>query len=221
MGHLNNLQLFCVFALPVLFAITLHECAHGWVANKCGDPTALLQGRLSINPLHHIDLLGTILMPLLAIIYGGFIFGWAKPVPVNWNKLRNPRRDTALVAAAGPIANLLMAVAWAIFGNIGILAVNYLHEGAIAIVYMGLAGITVNVCLMVLNLVPIPPLDGSRIVASFLSPNALRRYYALQPLGLPILLILLMSGLLFKVIGPLYIGLESLIITVFLPLPMS
>lgn len=190
-------QLIAVWALPVLFAITLHETAHGWVASKLGDDTAKMLGRISLNPLHHIDLVGTILVPAVLLMTTGFIFGWAKPVPINWNQLNHPKRDMALVAIAGPIANLLMAIIWALIAKLGF----YIHyDWAKAIIYMGVAGININLILMIINLIPIPPLDGSRVLYSFL-PN--RWVYHLQHhelIGLIILMLLLFTGILTPVI---------------------
>src|SRR5262249_49624292 len=158
------------WALPILFAITLHEVAHGWVAYKRGDNTAFLAGRISLNPLKHIDLLGTIILPSLLLLTSGFMFGWAKPVPVDIRQLKNPRWDAALVAAAGPLSNLAMALFWAGLSKLGLLWVAYLklHHGnldyGLWLFLMGQAGITINLFLLLLNLIPIPPLDGSRVV---------------------------------------------------------
>src|SRR3989338_8992777 len=123
MGQLSLPQLFAVWTLPVLFAITVHEVAHGWIASKLGDKTALMLGRLTLNPLKHIDPIGTILVPAILLAVGGFIFGWAKPVPVTWRNLRHPKRDMAFVAVAGPAANFVMAILWALIGKGGMLLV--------------------------------------------------------------------------------------------------
>ena len=190
----NLIQQLIVLTPPLLLAITLHEVAHGWVALQCGDPTAKAQGRLSLNPLRHVDPIGTVLVPGLLAVLGGFIFGWAKPVPVNYGRLRQPKRDMALVALAGPLSNLLMALGWALVA----LAGQALHGGlpwlGLPLMAMGLAGIKVNVMLAVLNLVPIPPLDGSRVLAGVL-PNRVGQLMAqIEPYGLVILVVLLMSG---------------------------
>ncbi|HOW61319.1 MAG TPA: site-2 protease family protein [Candidatus Contendobacter sp.] len=196
MQELNVVQLIVVMALPLLLAITLHEVAHGWVALRCGDTTAQAQGRLSLNPLRHIDPVGTVLVPALLAVFGGFIFGWAKPVPVNFHRLRQPKRDMALVALAGPGANLIMALGWALAAWLGYQAQTTLTWLGEPLLAMGVVGVNVNVMLGVLNLVPIPPLDGSRVLAGVL-PNRYGEAMArLEPYGLIILVLLLASGLL-------------------------
>ena len=202
MNHLSMLQTFAIWVLPVLFAITVHEVAHGWMASKLGDKTAMIMGRLTLNPIKHIDLIGTILVPMVLLFLGGFIFGWAKPVPVTYANLNNPKRDMALVAAAGPMSNLLMAIIWALIGKLGASLFGMGFSWALAILYMGQAGILINLVLMVLNLIPIPPLDGSRIVTAFLSNKASCNYNRLEPYGFIILLILLMTGILSYIMGP-------------------
>ena len=201
MSGLTSLQEFSIWALPVLFAVTLHEVAHGWVAKRLGDPTAQRLGRLSLNPIKHIDPIGTGLIPGLMILMGtGFIFGWAKPVPITWSNLRNPRRDMALVALAGPGANLLMAMLWALVRWLA----AYLPWGWVAtpLALMGAAGIGINVVLMVLNLLPLPPLDGSRVVTGFLPDRLAWRYSRIEPYGLWILLLLVGTGALGWILGP-------------------
>jgi Zn-dependent protease len=180
--------------IPLIFAITVHEAAHGWVANKFGDDTAKLQGRITLNPIKHIDLVGTIIIPIVMVIVSNFIFGYAKPVPVNWNKLRHPRRDMALVALAGPGANFIMALIWAAIAKLSV-SVYYLHLIAIF-------GIHINILLLLLNLIPIPPLDGSRVLSSFLPARAALLYNAIEPYGFWILLLLLISGILTIVLLP-------------------
>ncbi|MGR9107874.1 MAG: site-2 protease family protein [Gammaproteobacteria bacterium] len=200
MEKLSLVQQISVAVLPVLFAITLHEVAHGWVAKQLGDPTASRLGRLSLNPLKHIDPVGTLLVPglllLSAYLTGGssFLFGWAKPVPVDWSKLGNPLRDMALVAAAGPFANFCMAILWAFFAKLGILLQSPFATEAM--LFMGGIGITINLILMILNLLPLLPLDGGRIVTGFLPAPLAFRFSRLEPYGLLILLGLLVSGLL-------------------------
>ena len=194
------IQLIAISALPILFAITVHEVAHGWVASKLGDQTARMLGRLTLNPVKHIDPIGTIAVPLLTLLMGGMIFGWAKPVPVTWENLKHPKRDMALVAAAGPIANLLMAIFWIIVMKIAWLMVSLSPGLMQALISMGQAGILINLLLMVLNLLPIPPLDGSRVVSSLLSGRIAWRYNQLENYGLIIILLLLMSGILGKLI---------------------
>lgn len=189
-------------AVPVLFAITVHEVAHGWVAARLGDPTAKRAGRLTLNPVKHIDPLGTVVVPLVMLALTSFIFGWAKPVPVDWRNLRRPRRDMALVAAAGPGANLLMLALWtlalaSLFGAGGTLSYP-----SILLIEMAKIGIIVNTALIVLNLLPLPPLDGSRIVTAFLPPAAARKYNALERWGLLILVALILTGVLGAILIP-------------------
>lgn len=192
------IQTVAVYAIPVIFAITLHEAAHGYVAKWFGDTTAYALGRVSLNPLRHIDPLGTIVVPAALFATTGFVFGWAKPVPVNYHALRQPKRDMMWVAAAGPAANALMALAWAMvfkFATLNGGAGDYLYE-------VGKAGIMVNVILMVLNLLPIPPLDGGRILVSLL-PNKLAWSFArIEPFGFPILLLLLVTNGLTVILTP-------------------
>lgn len=199
---LSTLQKVAIWVLPVLFAITVHEVAHGWVASKLGDKTAMIMGRLTLNPLKHIDPIGTILVPGILLLLGGIVFGWAKPVPVTYENLNNPKRDMAIVAAAGPIANFVMAIIWALIAKLGMILVQGDFSWALAIVYMGHAGILINLVLMILNLIPIPPLDGSRVVSGFLSGKAALKYNRLEPYGFFILLILLVTGVLGFIIGP-------------------
>jgi len=196
---LNTVQQITIWAIPVLFAITVHETAHGWMAWKLGDDTAKRLGRISLNPIHHIDLIGTIILPVAMLLLTGFMFGWAKPVPVNWRNLKQARRDSALVALAGPTANLLMVILWAIIAKIA-LSVN--ANSLNFFVYMASAGIFFNLILMTLNLVPILPLDGGRILYSLLPPNVGRVFAKSEPFGLFILIALLFSGLLGALIMP-------------------
>src|SRR5262245_40634872 len=168
-------QTVAIYALPLLFAITLHEAAHGYVARYFGDVTAYAQGRVSLNPLRHIDVNGTIIVPLLLVALSGgkFAFGWAKPVPVNYSALRKPKQHMAWVAAAGPGVNLAMALGWAIFLKLSVeLTSNFNNP----LVQIAIAGVVVNVVLMVINLLPILPLDGGRIVAGILPPRLSRQY---------------------------------------------
>jgi len=199
---MNIVQQFIIWALPVLFAITVHEVAHGWVASKLGDPTALMLGRLTLNPIKHIDPIGTILVPAVLLYLGGFIFGWAKPVPVTWRNLKHPKRDMVLVTIAGPLANLLMAIFWGMAAKLGYMWVSEIPRFAMPLIYMGKAGIIINTLLMVLNLIPIPPLDGSKVLMGLL-PNRYSYYIALlEPYGFFILLALIFTGVLFKIMGP-------------------
>ena len=201
------LQTFAIYALPVLFAITLHEAAHGYVARHFGDMTAHAQGRISLNPLRHIDPVGTILVPIIILTAtiaagtGGFLFGWAKPVPVNYSALRKPRQHMAWVAVAGPGANLVMALAWAVLLKVALLLpAAQLGE---FLELMSQAGILVNLIFMFLNLLPIPPLDGGRILTSLLPSRAAWRFAKIEPWGLPILLVLLFTNVLSGMLGPL------------------
>ncbi len=208
MSELPVIHQIIIWALPVLFAVTLHEVAHGWAAKQLGDSTAADMGRLTINPLKHIDPMGTILVPLITFFFGGFIFGWAKPVPINWNQLRNTKRDIALVALAGPIANLLMIGFWLLIAKIFVASAqgNYIAN---LLTLMAWAGIVINSLLMILNLFPLPPLDGSRVVFSLLPAQLAYRYAKIEPYGLIILVILLASGILFKILGPIIFGFQK------------
>ncbi|MEN9774124.1 MAG: hypothetical protein RL322_1194 [Pseudomonadota bacterium] len=196
--NLSLPQLIAVYAIPVLFAITLHEAAHAWVAARLGDPTARQLGRVSANPLRHIDPVGTLIVPALILLTskalggGGLLFGWAKPVPIEVARLRRPRRDLGLVAAAGPMANILMALAWALALKLQIWA-GLDQEFLLRVAQ---AGILVNVGLAVINLLPLPPLDGGRIVAAFLPVRAAIAFYRIERYGLLIVLALLATGVL-------------------------
>ena len=202
----NLVQTVAIYALPVLFAITLHEAAHGYVARHFGDMTAYAQGRISLNPARHIDLVGTIVVPIAILLAsklaggGGFLFGWAKPVPVNYSALKNPKRDMLWVAAAGPASNLVMALGWAALLKLD----ASFPPGAYAVPLklMSIAGIEVNLVLMLLNLLPILPLDGGRIVASLLPARMSWQYSKLERWGFPILLLLMFSGYLGLILGP-------------------
>ena len=181
--------------IPVLFAITLHEVAHGWVAFRLGDPTAKMLGRLTINPFKHIDPIGTILVPLLTLYLGGVLFGWAKPVPINSRYFKHFRRDMALVAIAGPVSNFLMAIFWALL----LRATYNTHDG---VSLMCQIGIMINLVLGVLNLIPIPPLDGSRVVSSLLPRKWAYYYDRVEPYGFFIILGLYFLGILTAIMDP-------------------
>jgi Zn-dependent protease len=204
--ELNFVQAIAVYAIPVIFAITLHEAAHGYVARHFGDMTAWRLGRVSLNPIRHVDLVGTIIVPLVLLgasklIGGGtFLFGWAKPVPVNFQALRSPKRHMLWVAAAGPGANLLMALVWALL----LKGATSMPPGYFStpLALIAQAGIVVNIVLMVLNLLPILPLDGGRIAASLLPERVSRIYARSEPLGFPILLLLLFTNLLGAILTP-------------------
>lgn len=202
MDSFTFIQLVCIWAIPVIFAITVHETAHGWVASKLGDPTAKMLGRLTLNPIRHIDPVGTVILPAILLFLGGFIFGWAKPVPVDYRNLKSVRRDTALVAVAGPLSNLLMALFWGLVGKLGYSAMSAGFESGQFFILMGHAGIMINVTLGLLNLIPIPPLDGSRVVASLLPQKIAYLYNRLEPFGFIILLLMLAMGWLAQLLLP-------------------
>ena len=196
------MQKIALYAIPMIFAITLHEAAHGYVARHFGDYTAYQQGRISLNPLIHIDPVGTILIPLVLVVTtaGQFIFGWAKPVPVNFGNLRNPKRDMLWVAAAGPGANLLMAILWGVVLKVAfVLPVNYFSY---PLQEMAGGGVKINLVLMALNLIPIPPLDGGRLAVSLLPNQLAYRFAMIEPYGFIIIVVLLATQLLGVVIGP-------------------
>ncbi|MCG8383144.1 MAG: site-2 protease family protein [Gammaproteobacteria bacterium] len=211
MQSLSTLQQLSIIILPVILGITVHEAAHAWAANKLGDPTARQLGRLSLNPLRHIDPIGTLLVPAVLFLFSGMLFGWAKPVPVDWSRLHEPKRDSALVAAAGPLSNLIMAVLWALVIQLAMTVGDNSPWIATPLAYMGYAGVMINSILLVLNLLPIPPLDGSRVVASFLPEQLLRPYMQLERWGLLILIALLATGMLSKIMLPLVSFVQSLV----------
>ena len=213
--ELNEVQTFAVWILPVLFAITVHEVAHGWVAKKLGDRTAEMMGRLTLNPIKHIDPIGTVILPLIMVLMGGFVFGWAKPVPITWENLKNPKRDIALVAVAGPLANLGMALLWAIVMKVGFLLIATYPWLGEFLILSGKAGILINLFLMILNLLPFPPLDGGRIMTGILPGPLSYKLSRVEPYGLIILLVLLVSGYLLKVLGPIIFGLQTAVYSVF------
>lgn len=197
------IQLIALYAIPGIFAITLHEAAHGYAARHFGDPTAYQAGRISLNPVRHIDPVGTLLIPAIVLLASGgkFAFGWAKPVPVNFGLLRRPKRDMLWVAAAGPGANVFMALVWAIaMKAVSIMPAGYFTEPALL---MAQGGIVINIVLMVLNLLPLPPLDGGRIAVSLLPHRLAFQFSRLEPYGMIILLVLLFTGLLSKIMLPL------------------
>lgn len=200
------IQTITVYALPVLFGITLHEAAHGYVARMFGDPTAYQMGRVSLNPIRHIDPIGTIVVPLFLLLTtklmggAGLLFGWAKPVPVDWGRLRHPKRDMMWVALAGPGSNIVMAIIWALslrlFISTGMAPDDFW-------VRMAIAGIQVNLVLMALNLLPLPPLDGGRVVFSLLPDRLAYQYAKIEPYGMVILIVLMLTGALWVLLQPL------------------
>ena len=194
-------QKIAIWALPVIFAITIHEAAHGYAARALGDRTAESLGRLSLNPLRHIDPVGTVIVPGLLLALGGFLFGWAKPVPVNFNNLRQPRRDMALVAVAGPLSNAAQALFWALL--LKLLLQSGAQSGVVlGFTQMAVAGIVINLILMVLNLLPLPPLDGGRVLTGLVPEALARKLDRIEPYGFFILLGLLAIGWLGVIMGP-------------------
>ena len=195
------IQTIALAAIPVLFAITLHEAAHGYMARHFGDMTAYQQGRVSLNPLRHIDPVGTILFPLLTLWLGGILFGWAKPVPVNFGALRRPKQDMLWVALAGPASNLAMALGWALLYKMAILfSGSYFAEPLLG---MAEWGIKINVVLMVLNLLPLPPLDGGRVAVSLLPHRQAFQLARIEPYGMFILIFLAITPVLSLILSPL------------------
>lgn len=204
-------QKIAIWALPVLFAITLHEVAHGWAARALGDRTAEMLGRLSLNPIKHIDPMGTVVVPMILLVLGGFLFGWAKPVPVSMRNLRNPRRDMAIVAIAGPLSNLAMAIGWGILAKVAI-SMNPEDGIWLGVLLMARAGILINLVLMVLNLIPLPPLDGGRVLTGLLPEAQARVMDRVEPYGLVILIVLMATGMLGKImIVPLALSGDALL----------
>jgi Zn-dependent protease len=222
--ELNVMQVIAIYAIPVILAITLHEAAHGYVAMRFGDLTAYAAGRVTLNPLRHIDPVGTVAFPLAILALtkllgtGGILFGWAKPVPVNFANLRRPKRDMFWVAAAGPLSNLAMALLWAVAVKASLAMPGSYF--ALPLALMGAAGVFINVIFMVLNLLPLPPLDGGRILVSVL-PNRLGYAVSqLEPYGFVILIALLFTGVLGKVLWPM-IGLTLSLIATGFGIPVS
>lgn len=208
-----------IWAIPVLLAITLHEAAHGYVARHFGDPTAHLVGRITLNPIKHIDPVGTLLVPagilaLSSLVGGsGILFGWAKPVPVDFSRLRHPKADMLWVAAAGPFVNLLMAVAWALAFKLATILPP--SDYTLPLMKMSDAGMQINAVLMVLNLLPIPPLDGGRIAVSLLPHRLAWRFAQLEPYGFPILLVMLFTGVLGAILWPMMAAFRLFLATIF------
>lgn len=214
------IQGIAIYALPVIFAITFHEAAHGYIAKYFGDLTAYQAGRISLNPIKHIDPMGTIIVPLTLFIISkltmgtGFLFGWAKPVPVNFGQLHHPKRDMLWVAVAGPAANLFMACCWAVILKLGAMSFpdNFY---ATPMILMGKAGIDINLILMVLNLLPLPPLDGGRMVISLLPSRLAYMFSRIEPYGFMILLFLLITGILGAIVWPFILYMKYVIAWIF------
>lgn len=215
MFEFSLVQKVIIWAMPVLFAITVHEVAHGWVALKLGDRTAQMLGRLTLNPFKHIDPIGTVLVPGLLLLLGGFVFGWAKPVPVSYQNLHQPKRDMAWVAAAGPAANFIMAIIWAIVAKLGLMLIHADITLGQPMMFMGVAGVLINTMLMMLNLLPIPPLDGSRVLSSWLPGPMAYKFSRIEPYGFFILLGLLYFGILNLILWPLVSAMLGLLVSVF------
>jgi Zn-dependent protease len=212
--ELNLVQVIAIYAIPVILAITLHEASHGYVALRFGDTTAYAAGRVSLNPLRHIDPIGTVALPLALLAIGkligsgGLLFGWAKPVPVNFSNLRGPKLGMFWVAAAGPLSNLVMAILWAVALKCALsMPESYF---AMPLALMAAAGIFVNVIFMVLNLLPLPPLDGGRILVSMLPRRLANAVARIEPYGFVILIVMLVSGALGFVLRPVIVGSMSL-----------
>jgi Zn-dependent protease len=212
------IQTIALAAIPVLFAITIHEAAHGYAARHFGDMTAYAQGRISLNPLRHIDPVGTILLPMLTLFVGGILFGWAKPVPVNFSALRRPKQDMLWVALAGPASNLAMALFWGAMIKVAFMFPgNYFAEPLIG---MAQIGVTINVILLVLNLLPLPPLDGGRIAISLLPYRQAHQLAKVEPYGMIILILMVVvpvggRPVLSWILSPLMSAVVRLIETIF------
>jgi Zn-dependent protease len=211
----DTIYTIAIWAIPVLLAITLHEAAHGWVADRLGDPTARNLGRISINPLRHVDPMGTVVIPLLLVLLSGFVIGWAKPVPVDPRRFKQPLLDMAIVALAGPASNFIMASCWALLIS---LSTTFLVSGSLMmhLIQIGKAGVTINLILFVLNLFPIPPLDGGRVVAGVLPREMALAFMRIEPFGMWIILALLVSGVLGQILWPVVLRFQDIISYLFI-----
>jgi len=206
MDELTLVQRIAIWALPLIFAVTVHEAAHGWMADRLGDSTARDLGRITLNPIPHIDLVGTIAVPLIMLSFTGFLIGWAKPVPVSVRRLHSPKRDMAIVAAAGPAVNLLMALIWTAVLLLAHQQIHAMPAVALPLLLMAAAGVFINLVLMAINLLPVPPLDGGRVVTGLLPMAAARIYAQIEPFGMIILILLLISGVVGMIMGPVVVG---------------
>lgn len=215
MEELALYEKVAIWGLPVLFAITVHEVAHGYIALKLGDRTAKDLGRLTLNPIKHIDLVGTIIVPLVMLAATSFVFGWAKPVPVNPNNLRKPKIHMAYVAIAGPLANFFMAIFWIIILKLGVFFIKQDVTGGAILLFMGQAGVIINLILMILNLIPIPPLDGSKVLLAVLPKPWDRWFDKATPLGLLLVVVLLVTGILGQIMSPILQAVGSGMLTAF------
>jgi len=210
--ELSLIQKIIIYAPPIIFAITVHEAAHGYAAKHFGDMTAYNAGRITLNPIKHIDLFGTILLPAMTILLGGILFGWAKPVPVDFGRLKHPKKDMLWVAAAGPASNFLMAIFWVFVIKFSMGAPEAI---SFPLAEMGKAGISINIVLMVLNLLPLPPLDGGRIAVSLLPMPYAIKFAQIERFGFLILIALMFSGILNKILDPFINAVYAVIISLF------
>ena len=214
MPDISTIVMYALFAIPILYAITLHEVAHGWVAKLNGDDTAASLGRLSINPIKHIDPIGTIAVPIVLMYFFGAPFGWAKPVPVNWNNLKKPKRDMAFVAIAGPLSNLFMLLLWAVIFKIAdSLGPDWWNVSQV-IIQIAKIGILINTVIMILNMIPIPPLDGSRIVSSLIPDRWAVAYARIEPYGIALVIVLMITGVLGKILLPTVYMISDMVISI-------
>jgi Zn-dependent protease len=210
------IQIVAVYALPVLFAITLHEAAHAYAAKFFGDNTAYAQGRMSLNPIKHIDPMGTILIPVVLYFAtgGSFLFGYAKPVPIDFSRLRKPKRDMAWVALAGPVSNFVMAFLWSVFS----IVLTLMHINEPFFTQMGRAGVLTNLVMLAFNLFPIPPLDGGRVLTSMLPNKYAYKFAQIEPYGFFIVMALVMLKVLYFWMLPVMMGADFLLQILLIPL---